>query len=31
MVSGWMVFEAGGDCAETRKYFLEINNAVDYA
>ena len=31
MVSGWMVFEAGGDCAESRKYFLDINNAVAYA
>lgn len=31
MVSGWMVHDAGGDCAESRKYFLDLNNAMAYA
>lgn len=31
MVSGWMVYDAGGDCAESRKYFLDLNNAMTYA
>lgn len=30
MVKGWMVYDAADDCAESRKYFLDVNNAMAY-
>lgn len=30
MVKGWMVYDAADDRAESRKYFLDVNNAMAY-
>lgn len=30
MVKGWLVYDAGDDRAESRKYFLDVNNAMAY-
>lgn len=30
MVKGWLVYDAGDDRAESRKYFLDGNNAMAY-
>ena len=30
MVKGWMVYNAGDDRAESRKYFLDVSNAMAY-
>ena len=30
MVKGWMVYDAADDRAKSRKYFLDVNNAMAY-